>query len=533
MNYYKPSVYNSAPVVRRETLLPFENPAVLLAHYNEAILEGEVQVHDWQKLIHADFAREYGNGLQNDINLKAANGSGKSVMVVAPDAVWSAAMFPYAETVVTSASGSQLDKQTGRHIKTLAGDMNKKEGQEWWTIQNRKLVFGPSDGMIDFFATDEAGQAEGWHPRRTGSPLTLIVDEAKTVKDNIAVALDRCHDAQRYLKVSSTATDSGFFYRSCTGGMAKVYTVTVKDCPHIGKYQIDKIVAAYGEFSPITRSILWAEFASVSDEGIIPREAYLKCRSGSVLPYVENFFRIGVDLAAGGDETTVCIFKGNRQIALEAFVEKDTTATAQRIHNILLSYGVQPDGDNYKLNADDGGVGHGINDQIRNHGWTVRRILNNSPAFNKRVFLNRGAELYFNASSLITNHEIIPLDDPKQQQQLLGRKLDHSEQGRFRLEDKKKLKSRTGWSPDRADAFVLALAGLKAPFFTAGKELEPEEPTFDKFSDEFHKRCIEGFERDQLRMLKGLPPLANINKRKGRKYKQRPKAFINLYHNNL
>lgn len=532
MQYYLPPVYKSATVRKREPVLPFANPAVILATYNESVLKGEVEIHEWQKLIAVDFAREYPEGLQNDINVKAANGSGKSVMCVAPCAVY-ATLFPYAETVVTSASGVQLDRQTGRHIKTLAAAMNKQEGQEIWTIQNRKLTCGVSDGVIDFFATDEAGQAEGWHQRHIDTAFTIIVDEAKTVKDQIATALDRCHDAQRYLKVSSTSTESGFFYRSCVGGMAKVYTVTVLDCPHIGKHQINKITAAYGEFSPITRSILWAEFASAKDEGIIPRQQYIECRSGGVLPYVEDYYRVGIDLAAGGDETVVCIFKGNRQIALETFREKDTTKTAQIVDAILQKYSLAPDKDNYKINSDDGGVGKGINDQIRNLGWSLNRVLNNSTPYNKKIFLNRGAELYFNASSLITNKEIIPMDDEKQQQQLLGRKLDNSEQGRFRLEDKKKLKAREGWSPDRADAFVLALAGLKAPYFSQSADRPLEEPTLDQFSEEFRKQCIQAFEQEQLRMLQGLPPKISLGQNFKQRNNRRPKTFVNIYRNNL
>ena len=162
--------------------------------------------------------------------------------------------------------------------------MNKIEGNEYWTIQNRKLVFEPTDGIIDFFATDEPGQAEGWHPRQIDSLLTLIVDEAKSVKDTIAVALARCHDAQRYLKVSSTNIDEGFFYRSCTSGHAKVYTITARDCKHISEHQISKTIAEFGEYSPITRSILWAEFASTSDEGIINKEELLSCFPVTIQP---------------------------------------------------------------------------------------------------------------------------------------------------------------------------------------------------------------------------------------------------------
>ena len=533
MDYFCPPVFSKVSRRSRQPVMPFEHPAVLTARYNEDILKGVANLYDWQKLISVDFSKEYEEGLQNDINVKAANDSGKSVMLVAPCAVWSA-LFPNAETVVTSASGVQLDRQTGRHIKSLAASMNAVEGEEYWTIQNRKLVFGPTDGTIDFFATDEAGQAEGWHPRQIGSLLTILVDEAKSVRDTIAVALDRCHDAQRYLKVSSTDTDDGFFYRSCTAGLAKVFTVTARDCPHIGQYQIDKLIKTYGEFSPITRSILWAEFASTNDEGIINREELLRCIHGAAIHFIEDYFRLGIDLAAGGDESVLCTFKGNKQIGLDGFVEKDTSITARKLNDLMLNkYNLKPTENNYRINADDGGVGRGIIDQIRNYGWTIRRVLNNSAPFDGEIFLNRGAELYFNASSLITNKEVIPMNDDLLIKQLTKRRLGHSEKGRFRLEDKKKLKSRDGWSPDRADAFVLALAGLKAPYFTAGKVAKREKPSEIKIDAEFKRLCMQNFLKDQTRMLRGLPTnymqSLDLEKKKNR----RPKSFVNVYRNLL
>ena len=535
MNYDAPEVFKTTPLLTtRRPVLPIAHPAVLTARYNKAVLAGDVAIHEWQKHVSIDFAKEYQDQLQNDMNVKAANGSGKTAMLVAPCAVWSA-LFPLAETVVTSASGVQLDRQTGRNIKDLALSMNKEEGNEWWTIQNRKLNFAPTDSNIDFFATDEAGQAEGWHPREPGSLLTIIADEAKTIKDKIAVSFTRCHDAQRYMKVSSTDVDEGFFYRSCIGGMAKTFTVTVRDCPHIKEHQINKIIVEYGKYSAITRSILWAEFASTNDEGIINRKELLACIHGDAMLYKTDkpFFRIGLDLAAGGDETVMVIFKGNKQIGLEGFVEKDTTLTAKRINELLLNkYDLDPTSVNYRINADDGGVGRGINDQIRNHGWRLKRVLNNSKPFNGKIFLNRGAELYFNASSLISNKEIIPFSDEKTISQLTKRRLAHSETGRFRLEDKKKLKSREGWSPDRADAFVLALAGLKAPYFTAGKEAEPEEPSLLHIDDEFKRLCIQSFNQDQDRMLKGLEPKIKLGASLERN-KPRPKTFVNAYSRRL
>jgi len=457
--------------------LNFPSPADLLAHYDQDILEGRVELYPWQVEVADKFAQENEDkGRVNEIDLVAANESGKSKMVVAPCALWSVCQFDKAETVITTASGSQLDRQTGRYVKDYAARMNKVHGGDLWTIQHRLLKFHPTDGIMDLFATDEAGKAEGWHQRDFNSAFSIIVDEAKSVDDAVFTALDRCHDAQRVLRVSSPAIGTqGYFYRAVTGGESWVRRVSAYECPHISIHQINKIIKRYGLFSPITRSIIFAEFSSTDQQVVITYDsllALLKRETKPLLNIDGQPIRVGGDLAKGGDEDVISIWKGNLQLGLEPFREKDTTLTTIKIEFILNKYKVPKDSEHIFM--DDGGVGGAIIDQLMARGWNIQRVLNQSQAMNTAMFSNRGAELWFNFATFITNEELRflePIDDTLVNQ-LSNRYYRQSSTGKILLESKRDAKAHGHPSPDRADATVLAFTGLSAPLYSlvSGKE---------------------------------------------------------------
>ena len=109
--------------------VPFDikDPTLLVTIYNKDVREQRVVCHPWQIRHHQMFANptfDYANQV-NRIALVANNGSGKSALIVAPEAVWLCMRYVQAHAVVTSASGVQLDRQTGRAINHLCQQMNQ------------------------------------------------------------------------------------------------------------------------------------------------------------------------------------------------------------------------------------------------------------------------------------------------------------------------------------------------------------------------------------------------------------------------
>ena len=88
-------------------------------------------------------------------------------------------------------------------------------------------------GFLFGRASDVSGNIEGIHDQFE-SPAALLVDEAKSIRDEILDALERCHTSFR-LFMSSTGQASGGFYQIMTAKAHpwRTFRVTSSMCPHV------------------------------------------------------------------------------------------------------------------------------------------------------------------------------------------------------------------------------------------------------------------------------------------------------------
>ena len=161
------------------------------------------------------------------IAVAAPNGSGKSERIIACAALRWISIAPKGRVVITSKDGRQIDNQVW---PALLKRRTKFADYTW----NYREVKTPGEGLITAFTTDEATRMEGWHaniPRdEQGNPLLdhpdfssllIIVDEAKSVAEEIYQAIDRC-TYNVLLLIGSTGLMQGRFYEAHTtpAGMA-------------------------------------------------------------------------------------------------------------------------------------------------------------------------------------------------------------------------------------------------------------------------------------------------------------------------
>lgn len=450
----------------------FDSPVQLLW-----MLMPEVQLYPWQK---EELMRSAGYLTTKDYNTKTeitdknpyqvvlscANGSGKDMIIIAAFAVWFAMKKARNRVIITSSSFNQAKNQTEVHIRELVKRVNAKFGRVFRHIQFHYVI--PELGSeIQLFVTDEASRAEGYHPF-PGGEMALIINEAKSVKEEIFDALSRCTGYSHWLEVSSPGPRSGHMFRMAgraihypnTPNLGQFYfrRVTAFECPHLSKTHIDNLIYDKGENSPLVRSSIYAEFADYDEPVVVTEAVYDKCYLNPPNA-VGNDIGIGLDLAGGGDEDACFVRKGNVVIHKFFFRQSDTDLAADLIDKQLLPW---KSGD-YYFRADNGGIGQSIIDKLAKLGWRVRRTNNQSPAFNKREFLNLGAEQYFYVKRRIELREIVLPDVEKLRDQLTTRRFEgfESTQGKYKLESKPEARAAGRCSPDRADAFVLCFASYK------------------------------------------------------------------------
>lgn len=457
------------------------DPVFMMALYNERIRTGKLKLHDWQQEVLFRYARkdiDYTTQI-NRMNLVAANGSGKSQMVVAPAACWTSMAYESSRVVITSSSGKQLDGQTGRAVRHVCEQVNAlSPGYKPWDIKYREYTYRPNPekphiySTIEMFATDEPGKAEGYHPHVDNGIFAYIPDEAKSINDSIWQAIERCNGKSHWLNVSSPGQPQGKFYEFATSPRWWTRKVTAYECPHIKKEEIEGAKEAYGEHSAFFRSAYLAEFTSVNESVVIRFEHINRQYMAPPDWQDDGIMRAGVDLSGGGDENVVSVWRGNKQVGMEIFRVEDTRVTVSLLVSIFKKYNLSQE----NINIDDGYIGRAIIHSLRDHKYFVNAVNFGAKAYNNVAYGNRGTELWFNFERHLPH--LILLNDPVLRKQLPSRYYKISDtSGKIILESKREAKANGHNSPDRADATVLAFSGVPLGYFNSGSIKLAKEKT--------------------------------------------------------
>lgn len=464
----------------------FKDPVELLFLLDDDISSGRVVLHAWQVQFMMDFANGVsGNTVTQDdpfqALVRACNGSGKDKYCIAPCAVWLCMCTTlYSSAVVTSSSGVQLDNQTCTYIEQLCTYANQKIHSKCWKINYRYYECLDTRSPIMCFATDEPGKAEGYHPLRFGAKMALFESEAKTVPDSIYLAQNKCTGYTHRAIVSTPGLPMGHFYdidsmavprQDIEKGFKKnvidyvQYLITAYECPHIPKSYIEQMKRDLpgGELGAAFKSQVLAEFGTTDEMVAIPFIYVRRAVNSKTTWLPERFNKAGLDLSDGGDETVLTVRNGNKHLATIPFKFDNTEDTVWFLDEKFTEWDLNhPEAFIY---GDAGGLGKPILDRLRGMGWkNIRYVDNRNTAYQPKVYLNRGTELYFHLRKLFERGELIMLNDAKLIRQLSTRYYKMDLANRHRLLSKLESRSRGYPSPDRGDSFSLAFWDYKSTF---------------------------------------------------------------------
>lgn len=496
------------------TALDIPDPVYLLSLYNEEIREGKKTLHKWQIEALLQFAERPPVGRVRRQVIVANNGSGKSQFLIAPCAAWLAMAFVRSRSVITSSSGTQLDRQTGAALDHICQQVNKLHGQDLWQINYRFYTFKPTGATIELYATDNPALAEGYHPHLGGEEFAMFVDEGKTVSEDIYRAIERCNGMTRRMDVSSPGAPSGHLYTVFNGGFWLSRKVTYHDCPHIKQDEVDEALRSCGSQGvnhPWFRSAYLAEFTSQDEQVVIGYDLLnrqldrVRRKEISSLTFGEKFAGLDISMSTGGDESVLSVWHGNVQLALECARLSDPMNWIIDMfakHSLVAS----------NVYVDDGGIGKGITNELWRRGFEVNRLLfGASPIGDKSRFGNRATEMWFNFAEILP--DIVLIDDEVQTRQLANR---YYNQGgvneKLTLESKKEAKSKGHPSPDRGDATVIAFANKRYPYvankecYVGSGEKPRERLTLEQLIAEHEKQKF-GFADDR----REIQPVRNIS----------------------
>ena len=177
----------------------------------------------------------------------------------------------------------------------------------------------------------------------------------------------------------------------------------------------------------------------------------------------ENKVGIGIDVARfGEDETAIYVLDSGRYVTSNFSMKRGTDETSLLAQRMII------DNDAQITCIDDIGVGGGVTDMLGSYlrmdgviGINVGRRSEDDRFFNQR------AQLWWYAREMFKAGKISLPNDPRLIRQLGAVMYNYRGSGKVIVEPKDDTKRRIGQSPDRADAFILALWATKQIAFSA------------------------------------------------------------------
>lgn len=418
------------------------NALVPVSPVQFAVVVRKKRLYPWQARIMADVAAG------RPTAAVTPNEAGKTSIIIATLALWCLHEFPGATVVLTSA--------TYRAVRTqiFAALEQERPKLTHWQWKDTEIEDG-NGGRILGFATDSGAKFEGFHAG-PGRPLLIILDEAKSIADEIFEAADRCN-ATMLLYISSAGGNFGRFHDALRSARFAKHEIGIADCPHITPERIEAMREQYGEDSDIYRSMIEGKFAKGNEAGkVVAFADYERCLANPP-QWSEGVKQVFCDFADSGDLCIVAKRDGNRLAIHDQWKPDGNKAgVAERFERNLRALYEQ----GYALMGDEDGTGHGYITTLNLRGLPIRGVRNNAPATDAHYFNLNAQQWWTFAKQAGQCRWILPHDETLKRQLCTreqnfvlvdGKKRFGREDGKLQLQPKR----RSGMaSPNHADAII-------------------------------------------------------------------------------
>ena len=293
--------------------------------------------------------------------------------------------------------------------------------------------------------------------------IMFVIDESGGIPQAVMAAAEAALSTGVECKLVQAGNPThleGPLYNACTSQAHLWYVVEITGdpddpmrAPRISKQWAREQIQQYGRDNPWVMVNVFGKFPPGSLNSLIGPDE-VRAAMGKHLPkdrYDWAQKRLGVDVARFGDDKTI-IFP--RQ-GLAAF--KPVEMRAARSNDIAARVAMAKStwGSDMEYVDGTGGYGAGVIDYLMQAGFSPQEINFAGKSSDDRYY-NKRAEMWFNMVEWIKRGGAIP-NDPELLKELTAPTYTFNK-GKFQLEKKEQIKSRLGYSPDKADALALTFA---------------------------------------------------------------------------
>lgn len=409
--------------------------------------------------------------------VRSAHGTGKSY-IAAWIIAWWMATHDDAVVVTSAPSANQVKNILWKEVRRahgkagLTGYITQGEIPEW-KIDGEVVAWGRKPA--DYSDPDEARtRFQGIHAKH----VLVVLDEGSGIPAWLAGAAEdlATNENSRILIIGNPTNPASYFAEvSKPGSDYFRIKISAFDMPwNTGEYVPDEVKDVltgemwveerrkkWGEGSMLWISKVLAEFPQVAED-ILFTPAILQ--KGIVTDLSANAASKrrgtgGLDVARMGEDESVLYVNKHGYIRLiDRWGKLDTMETVTRYKKNFKYAKNQPELAPFTWIDVTGGLGAGPHDRLREMGWPVGEFNFGGGAYNKAKFKNRRAEAYYEAAEAM-EQGLVDIDelDEDLQRELMEHRFKENSTGLIQIEPKEDIAKRLGHSPDRADAFVMAM----------------------------------------------------------------------------
>jgi phage terminase large subunit len=397
-------------------------------------------------------------GGNDRVSIRAGHGVGKTTFLAWVVLWFMLTRMPF-KIPITANSQDQLRDVVWPELRKWHGRLPEPLKAEIEVAAERLFLKGAPEcfAVARTASKDNPEALQGFHEDN----LLFVVEEASGIDDIVfevgAGALSTA--GAKLLMLANPTRTSGYFHDShhALRHRFKTMRVNSEDVPR-ARGHIEDIIAKYGKESNAYRVRVLGEFPDTEDDAVIP--LYLCEAAVARQVKTTEFLPVwGLDVARFGDDrTALCKRQGNTvPEPVKCWRGKDNMQVAGLIVNEFK------DCDEHdrpsEILVDVIGLGAGVVDRLRELGLPVRGVNVGEAASVSDRYMRRRDELWFAAREWLAAGDCKLPDDQELIAELTAPKYKITSTGKVQVEPKDELKKRGLNSPDRADAFILTLAG--------------------------------------------------------------------------
>ena len=376
---------------------------------------------------------------------------------------WILATRPNCKGVVTANTAAQLETKTWAEIMKW---MKRSLLRDLFVCQSTSITSreSPETWRIDALTCREENAESFAGLHAASSTPFYIFDEASAIPEAIYdVAEGGLTDGEPMLFLFGNPTrNSGRFFE-CFHKRSKYWDTRSIDSRKVeitNKKQIAKWVEEYGEDSDFVRVRVAGKFPKQGADQFIPADRVRAAMArGPLSTNAATCAVVGVDVARFGDDDTVIatrIGRDGASIPMKRYHGLNTVQVVGKVKEHCAYLRKQLGVPKVYVFVDEGGVGGGPVDILREDGFPVRGVNFSESPDDKQKYPNKREEMWDHMAEWLKEGSIP--DDRDLEEDLVSPLYQFDVQGRKKLESKKDMKKRGLRSPDGADALALTFA---------------------------------------------------------------------------